>query len=217
MMCGTSYKAMNQSGYCFRSIHLPSLHSKIVEQLPLHAQFHGGTTIMRREVIDFIQPFYRTYSFESDADLCCRILSRFKASNVVEPLYYYRILPTSMSRTNVDAVFLNSYRIVFWLYQQRAKMGKDVLEKGNFIEIEQYVEDIRKNYSVVSLCRQCAFRDFYWGLSGPAIRWSWKAIRSDYTDLKSYAVFTFICFRSVFSLVKVLFTNKHYSVFIKKS
>ncbi len=217
MMCGTSYRAMNQSGYCFRTIYLPSKHSVILEQLPMHAQFHGGTTIMRREVIDLIQPFYRQYFFESDADLCCRILSRFKASNVEEPLYYYRILATSMSRTNMHVVFLNSYRIVFWLYQQRAKMGKDVLEKGNFIEMERFVERIKENYSEVSLFHQRAFRDFYWGLNHQAIGWSWRAIGLDYTNLKSYAVFTFICFRSVFSLVKVFFMSKHYSAFIKIS
>lgn len=217
LMCGTAYVTMTESGFCFRTTPLPSNELILQKNLAKHAQFHGPTTIMKKEVLQLVQPFYRTSYFESDADLCCRILSCGRARNVEEALYYYRVVPGSMSREKMDAVFLNSYRIVFWLHQQRAEMGKDVLERGNFVEMERFVERIKENYSVVSLFHQRAFRDFYWGLSHQAIGWSWKAIGLDYTNFKSYAVFTFICFRTVFSLVKMLLTSKHYSVFIKGS
>jgi glycosyltransferase involved in cell wall biosynthesis len=210
MMCGTSYRAIDEDGFLLRTVLLPADAQTIRLNLHKHAQFHGPTTVMRREVLDFVKPFYRSGYVEADADLCLRILSKHKASNCVEALYYYRVVRGSMSRSNVTPALLNSYSIIFWLYQKRISTGTDGWEEGNMHALEEYIHTINEEYTPALLHRHIAFHHLYWCLMREAIAHAWKARVAAPLHLKNYLALLYILLRSgLFSLNRAV-NKKHY-------
>jgi glycosyltransferase involved in cell wall biosynthesis len=213
MMCGTSYLTIDQAGYSFKKVLLPSLHSKIVQNLHRHAQFHGPTTIMRSELLVSLKPLYRTGFFgaEADADLCCRIVSRFKTANVAEPLYYYRVVPGSMSRKKLTPASLNTYPIIFWIHQQRALGQMDCIEAGNHELLAHYIGTIESAYTPAKLHRHIAFYHLYWGLVQLAVKHAWRAITVHRPTVKNILVLMYIIFKSgLFWLNRIVY-KKHYT------
>jgi glycosyltransferase involved in cell wall biosynthesis len=144
MMCGTSYVAMDERGFLFRELRLPTSYMEVYRQMPARCQFLGGTSL-----INYFPEFYRLYFKDNiaDSDLTSRIVDRFKAVNLSSSLYYYRIVRTSLSRKNVTVRLLNLYKAIAFLSEQRRKSGEDSLMKGEPEKVDKFLLEISKEYT----------------------------------------------------------------------
>lgn len=214
MMCGSSYWAMDEEGFLVREMKLLTRAEDLRARARMQSPFMGGTTIMRTSLLQYFPDFYRTYFKDNlaDADLACRILDRFQATNVPEALYYYRIVPTSLSRKRPTARSLNVHRLVGFLSAQRQLEGVDCLEQGNIAAADAFMRSIEAVYegNPSLLKRHEAFFHLYWGLTGNA----WTAIRTAIVtrpSAKNLLAGAYIIFRiAMFSLTRSL-NKKHYS------
>lgn len=180
MMCGTSFWAMDERGFLVRKMSLlqdvEALRKAALEQ----SQFLGPTTVMRKELINEFPNFYREYFIDNyaDADLSCLILDNYKSTNVGEPLYFYRIVKSSVTRKKITVRNLNLHRLVGFLCKQRRANGQDSLQRKAPNEVDEFLGSIQSVYDSENsyFCRHQAFFHLYWGLNDLALRNMWKAV-----------------------------------------
>jgi glycosyltransferase involved in cell wall biosynthesis len=175
-MCGTSYSAIDAKGYVIRHMNLQINHQAIREAILLQSQFHGPTTVMRKKVIDVSAKLYRTYFKDNmaDSDLAARIVDQFKAVNLPEKLYYYRILKTSLSRKSFTVRFAILDKIIAQLTRQRRVDGADDLMNGKPEQMDEYLDQISNKYkdNPSLIYQQAATYYLYWKMDSEA----WKNI-----------------------------------------
>ncbi len=221
MMCGTSFWAMTRKGNVFRKM---VLHSS-TSDLQLHAvgqsQFLGASTIMRKEVLSVFPELYRLYfaGNQADADLSSRILSHYKTTNLPEPLYFYRILRSSISRKEITVWNLNVHRLIGQLYAQRQPGEKDWLEKGETEKADAFMEEIALAYKKDSsfVWRHTAFFNLYWGLIGNALRNICRAIQSAPLRPKNYLSLAYIILRIGLFYLNQGVNKKHYRSLLNRT
>ncbi len=219
MLCGTAYVAMNTDGKFFRNVQLPSRHELIYEQMPQHAQVHGPTTIMRSELLNVFTPLYRDYFKDhiADADLASRIVDRYRAANVPEPLYAYRIVSTSNSRKDVSIRFLHLYKLIAFLSDQRRHAGSDNLEQNRVEEVDAYLNKIEEPYFLDASVhhRHAAFYHLYWHALVKAWRSGWQAWRLKPYHSKNNFLLFYLVTKSVVYLFNDRWVNPHYTTYFK--
>jgi hypothetical protein len=151
-------------------------HQAIREAILLQSQFHGPTTVMRKKVIDVSAKLYRTYFKDNmaDSDLAARIVDQFKAVNLPEKLYYYRILKTSLSRKSFTVRFAILDKIIAQLTRQRRVDGADDLMNGKPEQMDEYLDQISNKYkdNPSLIYQQAATYYLYWKMDSEA----WKNI-----------------------------------------
>jgi glycosyltransferase involved in cell wall biosynthesis len=219
MMCGTSCYAITESGFVFREIHLQSDEREIKIHAHLQSQFMGATTMMRKEILHTFPELYRSYfSNQVDADLCCRILSQFKTSNLNDLLYFYRIVPSSISRKKITPLSLNSYKLIGELYLQRKKSKNDWLEQGKTKKADDFMKSIELKYDSDPsfLPRHTAFFHLYWGQLLPAINEGYRAFTLKPLKLKNGLSLALIIFRSGLFYLNRVFNKTHYTQLINR-
>ncbi len=214
-MCGSSYWAMDEQGHLVREMKLQSDLIQLRVAALNQSQFLGPSTIMRREVINAFPDFYRLYFIDNhaDADLSCRILDRFPSTNLQEPLYFYRILKTSVTRKKVTVRNLNLHLLIGFLSQQRRENGQDCLQKDNPDQADLFIKDIQDEYDrdPSFFSRHQAFFHLYWGLTDLAFLNMVNAIRARPFFIKNYVSFFYTIFRiGIFYLNRGL-NGRHYS------
>jgi len=199
MMCGTSFWVVDEKGYTVRKLKLltdlTELRAKALQQ----SQFLGPTTVMRQEVLSAFPDFYRTYLQDefADADLATRILDNYRATNIAEPLYYYRILQTSLTRRNVTPRNLNLHRLVGFLSQQRRITGLDCLKRNAPEEANEFMHQIEEPYNLDPsfLFRHQAFVHLYWGLNNLALENVQLAVSKSPFRAKNWVSLLYVIFR----------------------
>lgn len=166
MMCGTSYTAIDENGFVVREMNVPVDYELICREILDRPCFHGPTTIMRRNVLDHFPEFYREYFKENmaDSDLTSRIVDRFKAVNLPERLYYYRIVKTSVSRKNFTPKFSSLYAVISFLSKQRRPTGSDSLDRNDMESLEQIIKEITAEFARDRslLYQKAGFYYLYW-------------------------------------------------------
>ncbi|KXK28898.1 MAG: family 2 glycosyl transferase [Bacteroidetes bacterium OLB12] len=143
-MCGTSYWAMDENGRLIRLVSLSDDYAHIREANLVMPQFHGPTTIFRTRMVRELDEFYRLYFRKNmaDTDLAARVIDQFPSVNLKEPLYYYRILRTSVSRREFSFRFAMIDRTIIHLSKQRRTSGLDSLQKSDTTELEKICERV---------------------------------------------------------------------------
>ncbi len=168
-MCGSSFWAMDEKGSFVREMKLLQDVSELRAASLKQSQFLGPTTVMRREVIDTFPHFYRTYFMDNhaDADLSSLILDKYNSTNVAEPLYYYRILKSSVTRRKVTVRNLNLHRVFGFLSQQRRETGLDCLQRNEPHEADLFINKIQQEYDADAsfFFRHQAYFQLYWGVN----------------------------------------------------
>ncbi|MEK6781392.1 MAG: glycosyltransferase family 2 protein [Bacteroidota bacterium] len=220
MMCGTSYAAMNDKGFLFRELRLPSDYSEVYAQMPFRCQFLGAATVMRTSVIGYFPEFYRVYFKDNiaDADLASRIVDRFKAVNLSVSLYYYRILKTSLSRKCVTVRFLNLYEAVAFLSSERRSNRPDSLMRNEPEVVDKFLASITKKYDEDPsfIFRHAAFTHLYWKLMNEAWRNAFLAWRTKPMRARNYFLLIYIAAKtSLYFFTDRLFTM-HYTTHFSK-
>ena len=169
MMCGTSFWAMDEQGFLVRKMILlqdiKALRKAALEQ----SQFLGPTTVMRKEIINTFPHFYRKYFIDqyADADLSCLILDNYASTNLVEPLYFYRIVRSSVTRKKTTVRNLNLHLLVGFLCKQRRANGQDCLQRKAPEEADEFLSSVQSKYDLDNsyFYRHQAFFHLYWGLT----------------------------------------------------
>ncbi|MBL7875638.1 MAG: glycosyltransferase family 2 protein [Cyclobacteriaceae bacterium] len=214
MMCGTSYLAIDEKGIILREMFLLNDYSRIYELTPRQPQFHGPTTIMRMSIFKNIPEFYRAYFKDNraDADLAARIVDAFKAINVTEPLYFYRIRPDSLSRRNYTIRFAILDSLISQLSQERRASGADSLMRGNQERIRDYESKLSAKFTSdpARIHQQAAFYNLYWKVNDVALLCAWVAFRHKPFHLKSIFLLLYVLAIGGFNEVSKKVWGVHY-------
>lgn len=213
-MCGTSYWAMDETGMLIRLMSLSNDYTHIREANLVVPQFHGPTSVFRTRMVRQLDEFYRLYFRKNmaDTDLAARVVDKFPSVNLTEPLYYYRILRTSVSRREFSFRFALIDRTIFFLSKQRRSSGLDSLQKSDSSELEKFVKDWEVVYAAdpSRLYREAAFYHLYWKVTDKALRSAWQAVLKRPLLLKNLFCIAYCSIMSLVYRVNRL-TTKHYS------
>ena len=199
MMCGTSFCVIDEQGFTVRELKLLTDLTELRAKALHQSQFLGPTTIMRKEVVNAFPEFYRAYIQDefADADLATQILDKYTATNIAESLYYYRILPSSLSRKNITPRNLNLHLLVGFLSRQRRTTGQDCLQRNAPEEANEFMRQIEEPYNLDPsfLFRHQASVHLYWGLNDLAFKNGWVAISKSPFRAKNWGSLLYIIFR----------------------
>lgn len=178
-MCGTSYWATDETGVLIRKMELSDNYSHIYQTNPERPQFHGPTSIFRTRMVRQLPEFYRLYFKKNmaDSDLAARIIDKFSSVNIKEPLYFYRIVKTSLSRKEFSVEFALIDRTIGFLSHQRRVHGKDDLEGEDQNELQKFVKEWEAVYAKdpSRIYREAAFYNLYWLVLNKSLSYAWKA------------------------------------------
>jgi glycosyltransferase involved in cell wall biosynthesis len=215
MMCGTSYWAMDERGFLIRELKLLQEVGQLRANALKQSQFLGSSTVMRKEVIGAFPHFYREYFIANyaDADLSCLILDSYVSTNLTEPLYFYRILKSSVTRKKVTVRNLNLHRLIGFLSTQRRQHGSDCLQRNNSEEADSFINKIQCEYDLDAslFFRHQAFFHLYWGLTDLAFLNSWKALRARPFFYKNWMTIAYIALKIGYFLFNKTLKKEHYS------
>ncbi len=216
-MCGTSYWAMDENGRLIRLVSLSDDYAHIREANLVMPQFHGPTTIFRTRMVRELDEFYRLYFRKNmaDTDLAARVIDQFPSVNLKEPLYYYRILRTSVSRREFSFRFAMIDRTIIHLSKQRRTSGLDSLQKSDTTELEKFVKGWEVVYAADTsrLSREAAFYHLYWKVTDKALQSAWQAFLKRPLFLKNWFCLGYCPGMSLIYRVKQL-TARHYKQLI---
>jgi glycosyltransferase involved in cell wall biosynthesis len=220
MMCGTSYWAMDDKGYLFRELRLPIEHKEVYNQMPSRCQFLGATTIMRSSLITCFPDFYRGYFKDNiaDSDLASRIVDRFKAVNVGQPLYYYRMVRNSLTRKNVTIRSLILYHAIAFLSAERRSLGEDSLMKNEPETVDTFLGELSKPYVADSsfIYRHTAFTHLYWKVMDEAWQNGFLAWRTNPWHGKNYFLLVYLAAKTAHYFLEDRFRSIHYKTHFGK-
>lgn len=178
-MCGTSYWAMDETGVLIRKMELSDNYSHIYQTNPERTQFHGPTSIFRTIMVRQLPEFYRLYFKKNmaDSDLAARVLDKFPSVNNKEPLYFYRIVKSSVSRKEFSVRFALTDRTIGFLSRQRRVNGKDDLEGEDQTELQKFVAGWEAVFAKdpSRIYREAAFYHLYWKVLNKSLSCAWKA------------------------------------------
>ncbi|NBP69549.1 MAG: glycosyltransferase family 2 protein [Cytophagia bacterium] len=219
MMCGTSYAAMDTDGYIIRAVHVSSDLNALRARSLVQSAFMGGTMVMRTELLNDFPELYRPYfnNCMEDSDLGCRILDKYAATNLDELLYFYRIVPTSLTRGRVTPRSLNIYKLIGELSKQRRILGKDCLELGEVTIADDFMMKIEQAYSqdVILWLHHQSFFYLYWGQHDVAFSTILKAVAHKPYHIKTVVVFLLISMRIALFYLRSAFKKVHYLALFK--
>lgn len=203
-VCGVSFITINDCGFILEYNPMPSSWADIQREIRNRSQFHGPTMMMRRSVLEGLGEIYRPYFRDNyeDTDLAFRILDSYKGINLKDYLYYYRILPSSLCRKNVDVRNRNLYKAVAFLGKQRSVSGSDFLMENKPEKVDEYLHEVTKAYrdDPSLICREAAAYYFHWSLTNQALESAWKGILMRPLDLRN--------FRTLLYILRKLLMNK---------
>lgn len=217
-MCGTSYWAMDERGVLIRKLELAADYTYIREANLVQPQFHGPTSIFRTNMVRKLGEFYRLYFQKNmaDTDLAARVVDQFPSVNITEPLYYYRIVRTSVSRKEFSFRFAMIDRTIIFLSKQRRTLSQDSLQGKNKDDLDKFVTDWGAVYTgdPSRLLREAAFYHLYWKVSDKA----WRSARQAFS-VKPLQLKNWLCLGLCVGLggvygVQALF-GKHYQSLLK--
>lgn len=218
MMCGTSFWAVDENGFLVREMKLKTDVCELRQAALNQSQFLAGSTVMRRAVLEHFPDFYREYFIDNlaDADLACMILDKFNSTNIDEPLYFYRIVTSSLSRKKVTVRNLNLHRLVGFLSRQRREQGQDCLQRGSAAEADEFMNSIQRDYENDSsfFFRHQAFFHLYWGLNDLAFQNGWKAFKTRPLYWKNFLGLPLITIRCIVFGVKRI-SRRNYGVLME--
>ncbi len=221
MMCGTSYAAMDDKGFLFRELRLPTDYKEVYEQMHHRCQFLGASTIMRSSLITSFPEFYRLYFKDNiaDADLASRIVDRFKAVNISSSLYYYRMVKTSLTRKSVTVRSLNLYQAVAFLSAQRRSTGEDSLMRSEPEAVDKFLSKISKEYDADPsfVFRHAAFTQLYWKVTDEGWRNTFLAWRTNPLHAKNYFLLIYIAVKTMYYFFADRLKAMHYKTHFGKA
>lgn len=125
------------------------LYDDIKENIILKNQFVGASIMVKKVILEEMGGYRDFFSqlCNEDYDLTARIVDKYKAINIPEPLYLYRMNSNSTSQNSWKEPYkLHSCDLVSLFIIQRRERGSDWLEEKNYSAIDQFIEEKHKPY-----------------------------------------------------------------------
>lgn len=150
-LCGSQFSNLDIFNNKFKVDAYRALtYDEIVKDMEKCSQFCGATVMVRKEVLDDIG-IYRTYFDRlggEDYDWTLRIVEKYKAINLPDRLYDYRLHDSPVKIGNVDIRKYFIDDIVQFLAKQRKKYnGEDSLSNPElFNELNQEVDRLQHEF-----------------------------------------------------------------------
>jgi glycosyltransferase involved in cell wall biosynthesis len=215
MLCGVAFITVNKSGFVLENVTMSDSYEVIKQDIFTSSQFHGPTMMIRKTVLDQFDEIYRPFFKDNyeDTDLAFRIIQKYKGYNLVQPLYVYRILDTSLCRKDVDIRNRNLYKIVSFLGKQRQETGSDALMRGQLEEVEIFYQEVTKQYVLDSalIYREASAYYFYWGLYRKSFGAAWRAFLTAPLKLVNLRLLFYLLRKILPKQIKFEVSKKHYS------
>ena len=97
-LVGCAYYKMDENGELCSLVEVLSKDSDIREGLKKQNWFGHGCIMMRKDALIDVGGYKEKYNFAQDYDLWLRISENYKVANIEEPLYYWRLTPSCISK-----------------------------------------------------------------------------------------------------------------------
>ncbi|MCB0489170.1 MAG: glycosyltransferase family 2 protein [Cyclobacteriaceae bacterium] len=214
VMCGTSYHAINESGFVILTANISSDWTEIKKDITEKSMFHGPTTVMRTSAIAGMGEFYRHYfsDHHADADLCARLTDVGKSTNISEALYLYRIVPDSVSRRNFSPRFAIVDKLIGFLARQRQEQKADCIMTGDVQQLLAIEKKLLTEFEVdPSLIHfRAAFFHLYWGMFSLSVRSSLKACQLRPLHIKNILALFYVALMASMKSIRMILFGQHY-------
>jgi glycosyltransferase involved in cell wall biosynthesis len=158
--------------------------AEMKENLP---PFVCAGVMVRKSISDKVG-YYRAFFNRigsADYDWIARISENTKVENIRSVLYFYRVNPTSFTKSTQPKNYMKLYaeKIALFLMKQRQINGTDALDSGKFIEIKHYLSKLIREES----------EHFYWNNNiEKALEKAKLAITVDFFSIKNWRNFIYI-------------------------
>ena len=184
-LVGTNFKIINHRGKVIRSVDKVLEDPDLIKvQLLNSNQFQKPSILFRREILDRVggyrEDFLRLKNISEDYDWLLRIdEAGFRMGNInyKEPLYYYRSVPTAMTKgfNRIEQLF--GERIAQYLARQRRTGKPDSIERNDYNDLVEKIAEWKAPYlnDPSKFYIERAAHLMYCGLTFQAIQFSWKA------------------------------------------
>ena len=182
-MCGHIIQRISEKGKLlplFRD--KATSHEKIIEKMKTTNTSGDPSIMFKTQIVSKIGGLLRPYFKNNmDYDLALRILEKYEVANLPEVLSYYRNVPTSISKNIKSHKKLITQKMTQYFAKERAKRGIDSLMEENWDKIKTLEEEFAIPYKIDKslYLRECAAQFMYFQMYGTAIRYSWRAVRSE--------------------------------------
>lgn len=150
-LCGSQFSNLDIFNNKFKVDAYRALtYEEIVKDMEKCSQFCGATVMVRKEVLEDIG-IYRTYFDRlggEDYDWTLRIVERYKAINLPNRLYDYRLHDSPVKIGNIDSrkYFIDDI-VQFLAKQRKVHNGEDALSNPKlYFELEQKVEHLQQKF-----------------------------------------------------------------------
>ena len=90
-LLGTAVRLIDEAGKLLRVKQLPASPEKIRQSILSACPFVHPTWMLRKSVLDEVGVYNETFPYAQDYELALRIVSRFPAANLLDPLLNYRV------------------------------------------------------------------------------------------------------------------------------
>ena len=181
VMCGTSFKYVDVHLNEIEKVRMISDYNVINSELKYGGLFHGPTMLFRRSAINKVDSIYRSFfqNYNEDYDLSYRLVQTGKCTNLEEYLYFYRVVPGSLSKELTPRKKAMK-KVVNFLADQRKIKGTDDLREGIIINVEKIVNDEMVGYSndLGKIHRENADLMFYFKNPKKSMIYGFKAFKA---------------------------------------
>jgi len=151
-LCGTNFEVIDSKSNIIRFQNVEDDPSKLSKLILKDNPFQKPSIIFRKEVYDTVgmyrEEFLQLKNISEDYDWLLRVSEKYKMSNLndTEPLYKYRVLPTSMSKNIKSIEQLLGHKVAQYLASQRRTIGKDDLQNNDLGSVRKAIESFKKPY-----------------------------------------------------------------------
>jgi len=180
-LCGTSFYSGIKDGPLNKIKKMPNDFNQIKRRYLIESQVHGPTMMCRIKIIKHVGGLYRSaelFRNMEDVELITRIIEKYKITNLNEPLYYYRNLPDSLSKSGYSYLKFEGMKLIQFLSTERKQKGKDSLSTGGSEALNALLQKLEAPYieDKSLLHRKAAANLMYFNFFTEAIKQSFLAI-----------------------------------------
>lgn len=168
VMCGCNFYTIDNRNRALSLSRLESDYSSIKRDIYHSSQFHGPTLVFRRDIVNDVGGLYRYFRWGEDIDFAMRVVERYKATNLNDALYFYRVhghsLTKSLDGFTEDRLLNKLLRQ--HLASQRYETGTDSLMSDNQEGFLKYKRELAENIALEpdGIAREGASYFFHTGL-----------------------------------------------------
>lgn len=202
-MCGCAFISLDRHDREMSRVRMPTEYAEIQKNIHRESQFHGPTMVIDAAIIDSIGGLYRYFRNKEDVDLAVRLVEKYKAANLPDFLYYYRNIPSSLSKWGYDFLKFEGLKLINLLAEERKLNGIDSLMTNNHQKIEEYLAQIRQPYDKDKslFYRKAAAHSLYFNFYKNALIYALRGILAEPLKIITYREFLYVLRKYIQGLI----------------